>query len=296
MPDYLRVKNWRDHQHYRDRRPPWIKLMRDLIDGDNGRPFRELLNEQEQWQLVRLWLYASGSDMATVDPDGHEVPVIPFDEPTLRIGIRSIKRLPIAKFVSLGFLVPVASTDASASASTGASADASALASAGANAREPEVPENSEKAKPKNTPKPPTPNGVGLALVLPHKPSLTKVEGRDLSFDAIAVECAVGEHSPRGREVATALNGSRGQPGIRELYWLEYGGQHGEAFERMLAAEVRERCGLYRRKMNGAALTPRALWKWWVDMPAMPALGGDAATGADAVLAHAMNLRKQELA
>lgn len=142
MADYLRVKNWRDHQHYRDRRPPWIKLMRELIDGDNGRPFRELLNEQEQWQLVRIWLYASGSDVVTYDPDGRELPLIPYDEPTLRIGIRSLKRLPLDKFVKLGFLIPVASAHASASASTGASA----LASACANAREPEETEVLEKA------------------------------------------------------------------------------------------------------------------------------------------------------
>lgn len=30
-----RVKNWPDHQHYKDRRPPWIKLHRDLLDDQD---------------------------------------------------------------------------------------------------------------------------------------------------------------------------------------------------------------------------------------------------------------------
>jgi hypothetical protein len=28
----LRVKNWAEFQHYRSRRPPWIKLHRGLLD------------------------------------------------------------------------------------------------------------------------------------------------------------------------------------------------------------------------------------------------------------------------
>lgn len=124
---YLCVKNWRKHQHYRDRRPPWIKVLRELIDGDEGREFREELSEVEQWQLVRIWLYASGSERVMVDCQGHEVPVIAYDERTLRIGIRTDRRVPVDKFVRLGFLEIVAADvlDASAvlahDASTGAS-------------------------------------------------------------------------------------------------------------------------------------------------------------------------------
>ena len=29
------VKNWKDHQHYKNRRPPWIKLHRTLLDDCN---------------------------------------------------------------------------------------------------------------------------------------------------------------------------------------------------------------------------------------------------------------------
>lgn len=123
---YLSVKNWRKYQHYSDRRPPWIKLMRELIDGDNGRAFRDLLTEQEQYQLIRIWLYASGSETVYLRQDGHEVPCVPNDEHKLRIGIRSAKRIPLQKLVDLGFLEPVkASQVASTGASTEASADAS---------------------------------------------------------------------------------------------------------------------------------------------------------------------------
>lgn len=123
---FLSVKNWRKYQHYSDRRPPWIKLMRELIDGDNGRAFRDLLTEQEQYQLIRIWLYASGSETVYLSQDGHEVPCVPNDEHKLRIGIRSAKRIPLQKLVDLGFLEPV---KASQVASTGASTDASADAS-----------------------------------------------------------------------------------------------------------------------------------------------------------------------
>lgn len=123
---YLSVKNWRKYQHYSDRRPPWIKLMRELIDGDNGRAFRDLLTEQEQYQLIRIWLYASGSETFYLSQEGYEIPCVPNDEHKLRIGIRSAKRIPLQKLVQLGFLElvtaqQIASTGASTHASAGAS-------------------------------------------------------------------------------------------------------------------------------------------------------------------------------
>lgn len=57
----MRIKDWKRFQHFKDRRPPWIKLYRDLLedpdwfalDGDAGKV------------LVMLWLIASE------DPDKH---------------------------------------------------------------------------------------------------------------------------------------------------------------------------------------------------------------------------------
>lgn len=99
---YLRVKKWREYQHYTDRRPPWIKLLRRLIESE--RDFCEKLTEAEQWQLVRLWLYASGSETVMYDEQAREVPLIAYDEQTLRLGIRSVKKIPLAKLIAQGWL------------------------------------------------------------------------------------------------------------------------------------------------------------------------------------------------
>ena len=119
VTDFLRVKKWREFQHYDPlkRRPPWIKFFNKVLEP--GSDF-QYLTEQEQWQLVRLWLLASRSDLLTLDEDGSTlVPVIPNDEPTLRRHALSAKRLPLAKFIQNGWLIEV---DASAVASTDDSA------------------------------------------------------------------------------------------------------------------------------------------------------------------------------
>ena len=54
----MRIKNWEKFQHYKDRRPPWIKLYRDLLDKrDFG-----LLSGDAAKHLIMLWLIASESD------------------------------------------------------------------------------------------------------------------------------------------------------------------------------------------------------------------------------------------
>lgn len=123
---YLRVKKWADKQHYRDRMPPWIKLYNTIIGGDSDFGF---LPEIEQWQLVRIWLIASRSSSFTLDQDGNRVPVVPADELALRRSIQTTKKIPLAKFVRDGWLIPVAEHDLvlANDASAGASTDASAL-------------------------------------------------------------------------------------------------------------------------------------------------------------------------
>lgn len=105
-------------------------------------------------------------------------------------------------------------------------------------------------------------------------PKLTKIDGRDLAFDALAEVCGVDPSGNRGREVGLALNG--GGPsklvGIRELAWakmqagLAQRAAPGEEFERTLAAAIRSKGHRYRQAMPGAALTPLALAKWWTDV------------------------------
>lgn len=54
----LTVKNWRKFQHYHHRRPPWIKLHRELLDD-----YEFLrLPLASQALAVRLWLIASETD------------------------------------------------------------------------------------------------------------------------------------------------------------------------------------------------------------------------------------------
>lgn len=125
---YLRVKNHAKYQHYDPlkRRPPWIKLFNDLLGGESGG--FDLLSEEEQWQLVRIWLVASKSTALAYDESDKIVPVVVDDEKSLRRSIMSLKHIPVAKFIREGWLIPVAecelvaSTDASNLASTGDSA------------------------------------------------------------------------------------------------------------------------------------------------------------------------------
>jgi hypothetical protein len=54
----LRIKNWLRYQHFKDRRPPWIKLYRDLLDD----PDWHALDGEVSKLLVALWLIASEDD------------------------------------------------------------------------------------------------------------------------------------------------------------------------------------------------------------------------------------------
>lgn len=56
--EYLRVKNWESHQHYKDRSPPWIKLHRELLtDYEFGK-----LPDASKGQLMMVWILASQMD------------------------------------------------------------------------------------------------------------------------------------------------------------------------------------------------------------------------------------------
>lgn len=55
---FIRVIDFEKLQHYRDRKPPWIKLYRDLLSDD--RLFE--LSEADRYQLIGLFLLASHHD------------------------------------------------------------------------------------------------------------------------------------------------------------------------------------------------------------------------------------------
>ena len=54
----MRVKNWSHFQHYKHRRPPWIKLYRELLDD----PEYHALEPSAAKLLPLLWLIASEKD------------------------------------------------------------------------------------------------------------------------------------------------------------------------------------------------------------------------------------------
>jgi hypothetical protein len=51
----MKIKNWKKFQHFKDRRPPWIKLYRDILDDVEWHE----LDAQSAKILVMLWLIAS---------------------------------------------------------------------------------------------------------------------------------------------------------------------------------------------------------------------------------------------
>jgi hypothetical protein len=51
----MRIKNWKEFQHFKDRTPPWIKLYRYLLDD----PDWHSLSGDEAKTLIMLWLVAS---------------------------------------------------------------------------------------------------------------------------------------------------------------------------------------------------------------------------------------------
>ena len=97
---YLRVKNWTEFQHYKDRNPPWIKLHRCLLDDYEF----SCLQDASKAHLMLIWLFASQSDGR-----------IPSDPKFLKSKLGLDKEPDIKTLVDQGFLVPEQSASADAS-------------------------------------------------------------------------------------------------------------------------------------------------------------------------------------
>lgn len=54
----MRIKNWSNFQHFKDRRPPWIKLYREILDDIEWHQLDPLASKV----LVMCWLLASEND------------------------------------------------------------------------------------------------------------------------------------------------------------------------------------------------------------------------------------------
>ena len=61
----MKIKNWDKFQHFKDRRPPWVKLYRDILDDKNWFD----LSGDDAKLLVMFWLIASenGGEFTSVD-------------------------------------------------------------------------------------------------------------------------------------------------------------------------------------------------------------------------------------
>jgi hypothetical protein len=89
--NYLRIKNWEEFQHYKDRNPPWIKLHRTLLDDYEF----SCLQDASKAHLMLIWLFASQCEGR-----------IPDDPKFLqkKLGLSSVPDL--KTFIDHGFLIP----------------------------------------------------------------------------------------------------------------------------------------------------------------------------------------------
>lgn len=140
----LRIKNWDQFQHYKDRAPPWIKLHTSVLDDYEF----ALLPDVQKAHLLLIWLFASK----------HEG-IVPDDAGFLQRKLGTTEKINLKALISSGFLLCVdplerGASDALAECQQDASdslafarvrahsvsASASASVSPDARAREPEPP------------------------------------------------------------------------------------------------------------------------------------------------------------
>jgi hypothetical protein len=107
----LRIKNWSEFQHYKDRNPPWIKLHRSLLDDYEF----SSLPDASKAHLILIWLFASQNDGK-----------IPEDAKFLQRKL-GLEKLPDLKtLIDQGLLIP--EQDASNALAEGKQGDSDALA------------------------------------------------------------------------------------------------------------------------------------------------------------------------
>ena len=94
MPDqpHIAVKNYAKFQNHRNKRPPWIKLYNDILDGD----FEEYLelSDAHKCHLIHLWMLASRYENK-----------IPYRPAWLQRRLNVNEPLDLAALVSAGVIV-----------------------------------------------------------------------------------------------------------------------------------------------------------------------------------------------
>lgn len=86
---YLSIKNFAKHQHYKDRRPPWIKLHVEVLDDYHF----ACLQDASKAHLMLLWVLASKMDNR-----------IPYDLSFLARKLGTTSPIDVDDLVSQGFI------------------------------------------------------------------------------------------------------------------------------------------------------------------------------------------------
>lgn len=87
---YLMVKNWRDHQHYKKRSPPWIKLHRAVIEDYAF----ATLKDKTKAHLMLIWVLAAGTEGR-----------IPNDPKFIASKISAAEPVDLDAMIEAGFLI-----------------------------------------------------------------------------------------------------------------------------------------------------------------------------------------------
>ena len=86
---YLSIKNFKKHQHYTNRRPPWIKLHAEVLDDYAF----ACLQDASKAHLMLLWVLASKMDNR-----------IPYDLPFLAKKLGATSPIDVEELVLQGFI------------------------------------------------------------------------------------------------------------------------------------------------------------------------------------------------
>ena len=86
---YFSVKDWKKHQHYKDRNPPWIKLHKDLLHDYEF----TCLQDASKLQLMLIWLLASQMDNR-----------IPIDQKWLQNALHLNSKIDLKTLKEQGFI------------------------------------------------------------------------------------------------------------------------------------------------------------------------------------------------
>lgn len=88
---YLVVKNWQEHQHYKKRNPPWIKLHRTLVEDYAF----AALKDKTKAHLILIWVLAAATEGR-----------IPHDAAFIAKRINASETLDLQAMITAGFLIP----------------------------------------------------------------------------------------------------------------------------------------------------------------------------------------------